>query len=331
MNRIAVYSIHAFEKEFLLNANNSQFELLLIEEGLSVNTVALSKGCAGVALFTSDDASAPVIELLAKEGIRFIVTRSTGYDHIDINVAAQKNIPVAYVPGYSPNAIAEHSIALMLALSRHLIQSDKKVKQYNFTIDDLVGTNLQGKTVGIIGTGQIGAVMCKILDGFGCNILAYDIEQNGSLRYNYNVKYCSLEDIFRLSDIISLHAPLNHSTKHLLNEHSFSIMKKNIMLINTARGGLIDTKALLDALNNGTVGYFGGDVYENEKGIFFHNYSSEGISDPILLALINHRNVLLTSHHAFLTREALQSIAETTIGNIHCFVSGQSNPNQLKP
>ena len=329
MKKIAIYSTHPFEKPHLLEANKERFKLLFINTALSVATAALSAGCCGIALFTSDDASAKVLELLKEQGIQFIAARSAGYDHIDIKKATELGINVANVPAYSPNAIAEHTVALMLALDRHLLLSDKKVKNNDFSIDELTGFNLQGKTVGIIGTGKIGAVVCKILNGFDCRLIAYDIKEDESLVTKYGLKYVTLEMLCRQSDIITLHTPLNEDTKYIIDAGSISMMKEGVMLINTSRGKLMNTSEVIKALHSGKIGYLGIDVYENEKGIFFHDHSQEGIKDEMLQTLIGPDNVLITSHHAFLTKEALKNIADTTVANIDYFVNEKPNPNLL--
>lgn len=327
--KMAVYSAHDYETKFLEKANNNKFELLFIKEALTVETVRLSKGCTGIAIFTSDDASAPVLYALKEIGISFIVTRSTGFDQIDLSVASGLGIDVANVPAYSPNAIAEHAVAMMLALSRKLILSNKKVREHDFTIDNLTGFNLAHKTAGIIGTGKIGATTAKILYGFGCRVIACDIRENEKLIGEYGVEYVTLETLFQIADIISIHTPLNKYTSYLVNEKSIALMKDGVMVINTARGKIINTKDILKALQSGKIGYLGMDVYENEKGVFFENYKGKEFKDELLEELMNFPNVLITAHHAFLTNEALQNIAETTLFNIDCFANNKSNPNSL--
>ncbi|MEO6671148.1 MAG: 2-hydroxyacid dehydrogenase [Ferruginibacter sp.] len=329
MKKIAIYSSHAFEEPYLDDANKNSYQLIYISEPLSSNNVSLCSGCAGIAIFTSDEVSADILSRLKIEGIQFIVTRSTGYDHIDIKKATALGITVANVPGYSPNAIAEHAVALILALSRHLIRSNENVNRYDFSINELIGFNLDGKTVGIVGTGKIGEVVCKILNGFGCQLVAFDIKENKGLVEKYGLKYVTMEALCHLSDIITLHAPLNESTQYLVNKTSIQNMKDGVMLINTSRGKLINTADVLEALDNGKISCLGTDVYEKEKGIFFNDYSKKGIDDQVLKSLINNKNVLLTSHHAFLTKEALKNIADTTMFNISCFTNHSENPNQL--
>jgi len=329
MNKIAIYSTHPFEKPYLAYSNKHQFDLLFIDEPLSIDTVKLATGCKGITVFTSDDVSAPVLEALKELGIEFVATRSAGFDHIDLNKAKLLGISVANVPAYSPHAIGEHAVAMMLALCRHLVESDKKVKANDFTIDTLTGFNLHYKTAGIIGTGRIGAVVCKILFGFGCKLLAYDITENEMLVSKYGLKYVTLEELCSQSDIISLHTPLNEQTSYMINKQTIGLMKKGVMLINTSRGKLIDTAAAISALQSGQIGYLGLDVYEKEKGIFFHDHSVKGITDEALKTLIEMKNVLITSHHAFLTKEALTNIADTTLLNIDCFANDKKNLNEL--
>ena len=329
MTKIAIYSIHDFEKPYLIAANQQRYELVFINEALNAGSAVLAKGCNGIAVFTSDDVSADVLKELKEEDVSFVVTRSAGYDHIDLPIAQKLGIRIANVPEYSPHAIAEHTVAMMLALDRHLIRSDNKVKHNDFSISDLVGFNLHNKTVGIIGTGRIGAVVCKILFGFGCRLLAYDIEQNEMLISKYGLQYVPLDQLCRESEIISLHTPLNEQTTYIINEEKINLMKDGVMLINTSRGKLINTIEVLAALKSGKIRYLGMDVYEKEKSVFFYDYSQTGINDPILNELIGMDNVLITAHHAFLTKEALKNIADVTLDNINCFSLQQVNPRQL--
>jgi D-lactate dehydrogenase len=328
MNNIAIFSSHAFERPYLNAANLDRFNLIFISESLSKQTVQLCKGCAGIAVFTSDADTADILEILKQLGILFIVTRSTGYDHIDVDKATQLQIAVANVPSYSPNAIAEHAVALMLALNRHLILSHEKVNRFDFRIDELQGFNIQMATVGVVGTGSIGSAFCKIVHGFGCKILAYDIVEQDALK-QYGVTYVPFKTLCSECDVISLHAPLNEKTSHMIDRTSISWMKRGVMLINTARGKLVNTADVLQALDDGSIGYFGADVYEKEKGIFFYDLSENPPEDLLLKSLINHKNVLLTSHHAFLTKEALQNIARITFENIDLFLKNEMNVNKL--
>ena len=326
--KIAVYSAHDYDKKFLDSTGNG-FQFVFIKDALTLETAVLAKDCKGIAIFTSDDASANVLYALKDIGIDFVVTRSTGFDHIDISIADKLNIHVANVPAYSPNAIAEHAVAMMLALSRKLVLSDKKVKEHDFTIDNLIGFNLDGKTAGIIGTGQIGGTTIKILKGFGCRIVAYDIREDSRLVDEYGVEYVPLEVLYQNSDIISIHAPLNTYTTYLVNEKSIGLMKDGVMLINTARGKIINTQDILKAIKSGKIGYLGMDVYENERGIFFKDFKGKTFRDELLQELMTFPNVLITAHQAFLTNEALKNIADTTLFNINCFANNKANPNAL--
>ncbi|MEO8770908.1 MAG: 2-hydroxyacid dehydrogenase [Ferruginibacter sp.] len=329
MKKIAIYSSHSFEVSYLVAANKEKHELIFINEALCIETVSLCMGCMGIAVFTSDDVSAEVLDLLAKQNIEFITTRSTGFDHIDLQRAKELGIAIAHVPGYSPNAIAEHTIALILALNRKIILSHEKVNDFDFRIDELIGFNLQGKTVGIIGAGKIGAVVCKILHGFGCKLIVSDINEDKKLVNYYNVHYTNLKELLNKSDIISLHAPLSEATNYIINAHAIAEMKNGVMLINTSRGKVVNTIDVLHALNDGHISYYGADVYENEQGVFFKQFPVKGIADPVLQALIRHKHVLLTAHQAFLTKEALYTIATMTIKNITSFIDKIVNPNLL--
>lgn len=324
-----VYSIHGFDKLFLEKAAQRKHELVFTEKPLNETTVNLAKDFEAVALFTSDNASAEIIETLCAFGVKFIALRSVGYDHVDMTKAKQLGIKVANVPAYSPYAIAEHSVALLMALNRKIILSQQLMQQNDFRLDKLIGFDLHGKTVGIVGTGKIGAAFAKIMNGFGCKLLGYDIETNQELIKDINITYSSLEELCKLSDVISLHCPLNKATKYIFNKRIFALMKKGVIFINTARGGIVNTNDLLEALNNCSVAYAGLDVYENEKPLFFNDHTDKQIDDELFLKLRRHPNVLITGHQAFLTNEALQGIAETTIGNLTNWKQNGMSENDL--
>jgi D-lactate dehydrogenase len=280
-------------------------------------------------VFTNDDVSAPVLRELQTFGIKYIAARSAGYDNIDLFEADILGMHVANVPGYSPYAVAEHAVALILALNRKLISSNEQVHDHNFTIGNLIGFDLHKKTVGIIGTGKIGSVMAHIMHGFGCEILAYDIHPSNDLAKKYDVRYCSLNEVCLRSDIISIHTPLNQLTRYLFNESTFAIMKKGVMIINTARGAVVDTGDLLKYLDKGIIGSYGADVYENERGIFFVDHSAKGIQDKTLKQLLAKKNVLITPHQGFATYEALVNIADITFYNILEWAAGATPDNEL--
>src|SRR5690554_6402526 len=301
----------------------------MLETRLTKETAILANGTITVSLFTGDDASAEVIKELSVLGIKNIALRSAGFNHVDSEQAAKLGIKVALVPAYSPYAIAEHAVALILALNRKLIKANNRVDEQNFSLNGLTGFDLNGKTVGIIGTGKIGAVMVKILHGFGCNILAQDIEESKDLIDKYGVIYSDCATLCKHADIISLHVPLKASTKHLINKEHIALMKSGVMLINTSRGGLVDTKAVIEGLKTKKIGYLGLDVYEEEEGLFFEDHSDDILQDDVIARLMTFNNVLITSHQAFLTKTALTNIAETTIYNLDCFEKQKPSGNEI--
>ena len=327
--KILIYSTRNFEKEYLIKANINKHSISFIKESLSLKTVAEAKGYDVISLTPSDDASEVTIEKLKQFGINYISLRCAGYDNVSINSANKFGVYVANVPAYSPYAIAEFATSLLLTINRKLISSNQRVNQYNFNIDNLTGFDLNNKTIGIIGTGKIGAVMAKIMNGFGCNILGYDIELNQNLIDNYSMEYVSIEELCEKADVISLHVPLNQNTKYLIDEKLINKMKRNVILINTARGAVINTKDVIKALDNNQIAALGMDVYENEDGVFFKDLSENIPNDEMLKKLISMPNVLLSSHHAFLTEEALTNIAETTFYNIDCWSKNKETENQL--
>ena len=324
-----VYSTHKFEKEYLVNANGSKHKLRLLDAHLSLETAYLAKGVDAVSIFVNDNASAPVLEKLKEAGVKFLVLRSAGFNNVDLPKAKQLGFRIARVPEYSPFAVAEHAVALMLALNRNLIRSHNRVNDSNFSLDGLTGFDMNGKTAGIIGTGKIGAIVAKILHGFGCKILAVDEHENKALIENYEVTYTSYDTLFEQSDIITLHVPLLPATRYLINKDTIRKMKKGVMLINTSRGGLVNTKDVVDGLKKYRIGYLGLDVYEEEAALFFEDHSEDILQDDIIARLMTFRNVLITSHQAFLTQTALENIADTTIHNLDCFESGSKCENEL--
>ncbi len=326
--KTTVYNISPYEIPFLEEANNGKFQLSYQKEKLSNETVSLAKGSEAIVIFANDDASAEVLEALKEEGIKYIATRTMGVDHIDIDKAKELGIRVANVPHYSPHSVAEHTIALMLTLNRKLIQANRKIRDYNFRLDGLVGFDMHGKTVGILGAGEIGAVSARILHGFGCNILIYDVQKNEELIERYDVRYVELDELCRNSDIITIHAPLTEDTRHIINRETIKKMKNKVMLINAARGGIVKTEDVLEALKSGKIGHFGMDVYEYEKGLFFEDHSSDIIEDELFLQLMSLKNVMITAHQAFLTHEALKEDIQTTISNLAAWSHGEETENE---
>lgn len=327
--KTAFYSIHKFETDFLLNAAGKRHELKLLEFRLSPDTVHLSSGCEAVCIFVNDDASAIVLEKLASQGVKCMALRSAGFNHVNLLKAKELGIRIARVPDYSPYAVAEHTVALMLALNRKLIRAHNRIMEQNFSLDGLTGFDMHGKIAGVIGTGKIGGIVAKILYGFGCKILAYDSIQDTVLKEKYEVEYTDCPTIYQQSDIVTLHIPLAKETKYMINAESIDFMKSSVMLINTSRGGLVDTRAVIQALKKGRIGFFGMDVYEEEKGLFFEDHSDDILQDDVIARLMTFRNVLITSHQAFLTDTALRNIAETTMLNLDKFQAGEDCENEL--
>lgn len=327
--KVLIYSAKDFEIPYLEKANNRKHKLSFIKESLSSKTAIKAVGFDSISIFSGDEASFITIEKLKDLGVKYITLRSVGYDNVNLRAAKRLNIRVANVPEYSPNAIAEHAVSLLLTLNRKIIESNRRVKLFNFDVNDLIGQDLQNKTVGIIGTGKIGSVMTKIMHGFGCSLLGYDINENAGLVNKFNLKYTTLKDLCKQSDIISIHVPLNSETHQLIDEDLISKMKDGVIIINTARGAIINTEHVIDGLKNGKISALGIDVYENESEIFFNDFSQNIPDDDLLIKLNAMPNVLITGHHAFLTEEALTNIAETTIYNLDCWNEGKETENEL--
>lgn len=327
--KILVYSTKPFEVPYLEKSNHLHLSVEFCEKALTSDTAILAKGHDCISTFTNDDLSAEILRELHAFGVKYIAVRAAGYDNVNLKEAEFLGIHVANVPEYSPYAIAEHAMAMILALVRKLVVSDKQVHLHNFTLDNLVGFDLNKKTVGIVGAGRIGGILARIAHGFGCEVLAYDINPTSELSQKYDVKFCSLEELSQKSDVISIHAPLNDQTRHMFDAKLFSSMKKGVIVVNTSRGAVVDTAALLTHLNNGIVGAYGMDVYEKERGVFFFDHSKDGINDPVLQQLMQMNNVLITPHQAFATNEALTNIADTTFANIIEWNAGLTPDTEL--
>ncbi len=327
--KTAFFSVHTFEKDALLKANNNHHKMIFIEEALSEKTVKLAKNCRAICIFVNDVADGLVLKKLNEIEIKYIALRSAGFNHVDLVEAKKLDFKLARVPEYSSFSVAEHAITLMMALNRKIIHAHNRINELNFSLDGLVGFDLHEKTIGIIGTGKIGRQMAKILHGFGCKILAFDLKENEELKLNYGVHYVDLNTIFEKSHIITLHIPLSQKTKHIIDKNSIRLMKNGVMLINTSRGGLVDTIDVIDGLKSEKIGYFGMDVYENERGLFFEDHSQSVLQDDVFARLMSFQNVLITSHQAFLTETSLKNIAETTIINLNCFENDTLSGNEL--
>ncbi len=320
--KIAVYSSKSYEKPFLDGANaEPKNELTYLDAQLLPTTAELARGCPAVSIFVGDDASAQVLKALHSGGTRLLALRSAGFNHVDIAEADRLGLTVLRVPAYSPHAVAEHAVGLMLTLNRKFHRAFNRVREQNFALDGLMGFDMCGKTAGVIGTGKIGEVVCRILTGFGCNVLAFDPMQNPAC-LSMGVEYVLLPDLYRRSDIVTLNCPLTPHTRHLIDAAALAMMKPGVMLINTSRGAVLDTRALIAALKRGRVGSVGLDVYEEEGDLFFKDLSSEVIQDDVFVRLLTFPNVVVTSHQGFFTQEAMTAIATTTIRNVTEFERG---------
>ena len=324
MKRIAFFDTKPYDKLWLDEFNNGGYEIVYFEGKLNRHTVGITADFDAVCGFVNDDINEYVINTLIKNNVKILAMRSAGYSNVDIK-AARGKLPIVRVPAYSPYAVAEHAMGLLLTVNRKLARAVTRTRDFNFSIVGLMGVDLHCKTVGVIGTGTIGRVFIDICKGFGMKIIAFDPYPNEEL----GIEYVSLETLFKNSDIISLHCPLTDSSYHILDKDAFNLMKKNVFIINTSRGALVDATALLDALNSEKVRGAALDVYEEETDFFFEDMSGMIIKDDTLSLLISHPNVVMTSHQAFLTEEALQSIAKTTLQNFDDFFEGRPLKNEV--
>ena len=329
--KVAVFNAHSFDREFISRTNlEFKHDITFFETKLTLETVKLAEGYPCICCFVSDQLDSKTLPILAKLGVKLIALRSAGYNHVDLNEAKRVGIKVVRVPAYSPNAVAEHAVALLLALDRKIPKAYNRVRDLDFSLEGLMGFDLCGKTVGVIGTGKIGRVFVKIMNGFDCNVIAFDPSPNANIQSNKMAKYVTLTELYQESDIISLHLPLTPDTKHMINPEAMSHMKKGVYLINTGRGALIDTVALIAGLKTGQIGAAGLDVYEEEENIFYRNLSDQVLKDDVLARLLTFPNVLITSHQAFFTSEAVTNISQTTLQNIADFEAGKVLTNEVK-
>jgi D-lactate dehydrogenase len=325
--KIAFFSTQSYDKLFF-NRYKDQHEIIFHEALLTAQTVELARGCEAICVFVNDQVNKEAIAALAMNGVKLIALRSAGFNNVDLESAKANNISVVRVPAYSPYAVAEHAVALIMTLNRKTHKAYNRIREGNFSLERLTGFDLHGKTVGVIGTGKIGQVFCKIMQGFGCTVLAFDLIANKELEAA-GIEYLPLVELLPRADIISLHCPLNEQTKHIINDDTLTMMKSGAMLINTSRGALIDAKSAINALKDGRLAYLGIDVYEQEEKLFFHNLSEEIIQDDIIMRLISFPNVLITAHQGFFTEEALTQIAQITIHNISEFETGTALTNKV--
>ncbi len=313
--KTAVFSAKRYDRESLAAANTIGHALHFFESHLEAGTASLAAGFDAVCVFVNDTLDNAVLEKLAALGIKLIALRCAGFNNVDIAAAARLGVGVVRVPAYSPYAVAEHAVALLLSLNRKIHRAYNRIREGNFLLDGLLGFDLHGRTVGVIGTGRIGTVFTHIMAGFGCEVLAYDPAPEAS-RLPAKASLVSLDEIYAHSDIISLHCPLTPQNRHMIGVPSIAKMKDGVMLINTSRGALLDTRAVIVALKSGRIGALGLDVYEEEGDLFFEDLSSEIILDDVFTRLLTFPNVLITGHQAFFTREALEKIATTTMTNL---------------
>jgi D-lactate dehydrogenase len=327
--RVAFFSTRSFDRQFFDEANRAgRHELHYIEARLTPSTSPVARGFAAVCAFVNDRLDADVLNDLAGGGTRLIALRSAGFNHVNVDKARELGLTVVRVPAYSPYAVAEHTVALILALNRKIHRAYARVREGNFVLDGLLGFDMHGRTAGIVGTGRIGTVVARILIGFGCQVIAYDATPNEDCRA-LGVAYVPLPELWERSDIITLHAPLTAETRHMIDASAIARMTRGVMIINTGRGALVDTSALIDGLKSGQIGSLGLDVYEEEEHLFFRDLSSAVIQDDVFARLLTFPNVFVTAHQAFFTREALQAISETTLANISAFEEGRRSGNEL--
>ncbi len=327
--KIAVFSTKQWVRSAFDRAlGNSGIELTYLEPRLDADTVSLAAGHEAVCVFVNDVVDGAVVDAMADLGVTTVALRCAGFNNVDIRRAAERGLRVVRVPAYSPHAVAEHALGLILALNRRYHRAYNRVRDGNFALDGLLGFDVHGKTVGIVGTGKIGRVFAGLLRGFDCRILAYDRYPSEELQRS-GVEYVTLQELYRQSDIISLHCPLTHETYHLINDYAIGSMKRGVMIINTSRGPLIDSNAVITGLKSGTIGYLGLDVYEEEGDLFFEDLSEQVIQDDTFVRLQTFPNVLITAHQAFFTREATDNIAETTITNIRELADTGSCANEV--
>jgi len=328
--KVAVFSTKYYEKEYLNKFNTGgKHQLTFFDAVLNEESTNLTIGFDAVCILLSDIIDAKVVDKLSANSIELICLRSAGFDNVDIEAAAKRNIKVLSVHAYSPQAIAEHATALILTLDRKTYKAYNRVRENNFTLNNLMGFNLSGKTVGVVGTGKIGRAFCNIMLGFGCKVIAYDIKESDAVKEK-GIEYKTFDKLLELSDIISIHCPLTADTHHLFNSIAFAKMKTGAMLINTSRGAVIKTANAVEALKRAQLGYLGIDVYEGEENLFFKDLSGTIIQDDLIERLMSFNNVLITPHQAFFTKEAVEQIAITTIKNLTDFENRLPLLNEIK-
>jgi D-lactate dehydrogenase len=327
---IAVFSSKGYDRESLSAANvGGRHQFTFLEPRLTIQSVKLAAEFDAVCCFVNDQLTAEVLEQLAASGTRMIALRCAGFNQVDLSAAERLGLPVVRVPAYSPHAVAEHTVGMILCLNRKFHKAYNRVREGNFALDGLLGFDLHGRTVGVIGTGKIGAVVTRILRGFGCEVLCYDVATNSECE-GLGARYVELMDLICYADIVTLHCPLTPATHHMIDEDALRRMKRGVMLVNTSRGALIDARAAINSLKSGHLGYLGLDVYEEEADLFFEDLSGRVIQDDIFTRLLSFPNVLITGHQAFFTRNALEQIAKVTTESLTAFEEGRALVNQVR-
>jgi D-lactate dehydrogenase len=321
--RVAFYDARPYDIESFERCNAERYAIHYISAPLDRETARAARGCKAVCVFVNDMVEADIARSLAEQGVELIALRCAGFNNVDLEACAAHGISVVRVPAYSPHAVAEHTVGLMLTLNRRFNHAYVRNRAGSFLLDGLTGFDMYGKTAGIVGTGKIGRCVIEILIGFGCRVLAYDTVRDEEVAARPQVEYVEMDRLLSESDIVTLHVPLFPDTHHIIDRVAFDKMKDGVMFINTSRGGLVDTRALIDALKSEKIGSAGLDVYEEEAGIFFRDLSDRVLTDDVLARLLTFNNVMVTSHQGFLTREALQQIAQTTLENVAEFESGR--------
>lgn len=330
--RCAVFNTKPYDRKFLAAESErvgGSWQLVFLEPLLTPETARLADGFPAVCAFVNDRLDAPVLEALAAGGTKFVALRCAGFNNVDLAAAARLGIRVARVPAYSPYAVAEHAVGMMLTLNRKFHKAYNRVREGNFALDGLLGFDMHGRTAGVVGTGKIGECTARILAGFGCKLLAYDPYENPAMS-KLGASYVSLEELLAASDVVTLHCPLTPATHHLINGERLKLMKRGAMLINTGRGALLDTRAVVAALKSERLGSLGIDVYEEEGDLFFVDHSGHAILDDVFSRLLTFPNVLVTGHQAFFTQEALEAIARQTVANLQEFAAGTKLTNEVK-
>ena len=325
---VTVFSTKPYDRAYLQSAAGALHRLKFVESRLTHETATLAKGSAAVCAFVNDQVDEAVLKVFSELGIRIVALRSAGFNNVDLAAARRLGIAVTRVPAYSPEAVSEHAVALILSLNRNIHRAYARVREGNFALEGLLGFNLHGRTVGIVGTGRVGAGVARIMLGFGCKVIAYDVIPNTACA-SMGVSYTTLETLLAEADIVSLHCPLTAETRHMIDAAAIGAMKRGAMLINTSRGGMIDTAAVIQGLKSGAIGHLGLDVYEEEEDLFFEDKSSEVIQDDAFERLLMFSNVLVTGHQGFFTVEALTAIAETTMANLSSFETTGMADNQI--